>query len=98
MASGLVATLGAQAGGVQMPEQWPSALLDAEELGKEDAEGKKAVYLVTVAALQCSGAQQGNAGLACPSRMDAFANPSYANAGGRARGAPVTCICIFPCM
>ena len=69
VALGLVVALGVQAGGVQLPAQWPSALLDAEELDKEDTDRKKAVYLVTVAALHCFGLQQGNAGLVCPSRL-----------------------------
>ena len=69
MALGLVAALGVQAGGVQLQEQWSSAFLDAEELDKEDADKKKAVYLITVAALQCLGLQHGNAGLVCPSRL-----------------------------
>ena len=38
VALGLVVALGVQAGGVQLPEQWPAALLAAEELDKEDNE------------------------------------------------------------
>ena len=103
MALGLVAALGEQASGVQLQEQWSSAFLDAEELDKEDADRKKAVYLITVAALQCLGLQHGNAGLVCPSRLsrediaraikDAFAHPSYANVGNQARGALATLEC-----
>ena len=69
MALGRVAVHGVQVGGVQLPKQWPSAPLDAEGLDKEDADRQKAVYLVTVAALQCFGLQQGKAWLVCPSRL-----------------------------